>query len=53
MIKDALKYFNGETPSKSVCDINTSYLNHIIAFAAEESCVKGTIIDIEKSEQDV
>ena len=45
---DLLKYFNGEEPSKSICDINTSFMNHLIAFAAEESRLSDKVIDLEK-----
>lgn len=46
MMVDLVKYFNNETPSKSVCDIRTSYLNHLIGFAAEESRINNTIVDL-------
>lgn len=50
---ELLKYFNGEEPSKSVCDINTSYMNHLISFAAENSRVNGTVIDLEEYSQSI
>ena len=48
IIIDTLKYFGGEQPSKSVCDLRTSYLNHLICFAAEESRLGGTVVDLQK-----
>ena len=50
---DMIKYMNNEMPSKSICSIRTSYMNHLIAFAAEESRIKGTVIDLDKYEQDI
>ena len=46
IIIDALKYFNNEPTSKSICDVRTSYLNHITTFAAEESRLCGKVIDV-------
>lgn len=43
---DTIRYFNNETPSKSICDIRTSYLNHLMSFAAEESRLTDTVIDL-------
>ncbi len=45
---DLMKYFGGETPSKSVCSIRTSYLNHLIAFAAEESRLNDVVVDMDR-----
>lgn len=45
---DLMKHFNDEEPSKSICDIRTSYMNHLIAFAAEESRLNNTVIDLDK-----
>ena len=46
IVIDALKYFNNEPTSKSICDVRTSYLNHITTFAAEESRLCGKVIDV-------
>lgn len=46
-------YFNGERVSKSVCDIRTSYLNHIIAFAAEKSRLSGEVVLIDEFEREI
>ena len=45
---DTLKYFGDETPSKSVCSLRTSYLNHLISFAAEESRLTDKVIDLDE-----
>ncbi|MBE7011676.1 MAG: Gfo/Idh/MocA family oxidoreductase [Ruminococcaceae bacterium] len=45
---DIVKYFNDKAPSKSICSLRTSYLNHLICFAAEESRHNNTVIDLEK-----
>lgn len=39
--------------SKSVCDIRTSYENHIIAFAAEDSRKNGTVVNISEYEKNI
>jgi predicted dehydrogenase len=44
---DAIKYFNNETPSKSICSLRTSYLNHLICFAAEDSRLNNTVINLD------
>ena len=43
---DAVKYFSDDVPGKSICSVRTSYLNHLICFAAEESRINNTIIDL-------
>lgn len=45
---ELMKYFNDEEVSKSICSIDTSYMNHMISFAAEESRVTNTVIDLEE-----
>ncbi len=50
---DLIKFVSGEQPGKSICDIRTSYLNHLIAFAAEESRLNGTVVDFEKYEESI
>lgn len=45
---DLVKYFNDEQPSKSVCSIRTSYMNHLIGFAAEESRYNNTVVDLQE-----
>ncbi len=41
---DTIEYFSGGTPSKSICDLRDSYLNHLICFAAEESRLTDKVI---------
>ena len=48
IMQDLVKYFNDEKPSKSICGINTSFMNHLIAFAAEESRAKDIVVDLDK-----
>ncbi len=50
---DLMKHFNDETPSKSICDIHTSYMNHLISFAAEESRLTDTVIDLNKFSEEI
>jgi len=45
---DAIKYFDDENPSSSICSIRTSYISHLIAFAAEKSRITGEVVDIEE-----
>ena len=40
--------FNGEYKGFSVSTARESYLNHLICFAAEESRVSGTVVDIDE-----
>lgn len=48
---DILSLLRGETPSKSVCEVRTSYENHLIGFAAEESRLTGQVISLEEYEK--
>ena len=43
---DTLSLFRGETPSYSICDVRTSYENHITGFAAEESRLRNQVISL-------
>ena len=42
-----VKYFTGKDTGNSVSGPYRSYMNHLISFAAEQSRVNGTIIDLE------
>lgn len=44
---DTVKYFGEDIASKSICDVRMSYLSHLIAFAAEESRLTGTVVDLD------
>ncbi|MBQ4516976.1 MAG: Gfo/Idh/MocA family oxidoreductase [Clostridia bacterium] len=48
IMDDAMKYFNDEPASKGICSARTSYISHLIAFAAEESRLTGKVIDLEE-----
>jgi len=50
---DLMKHFNDEIPSKSVCDVRTFYMNHLIEFAAEESRLTDTVIDLDKFSEEI
>jgi len=47
IMEDLIKYLNGDNSSKSICDVHTSYMNHLLAFAAEEARIKNSIINID------
>lgn len=44
---DTVRYFGDGTASKSICDVRMSYISHLIAFAAEESRLTNTVIDLD------
>lgn len=46
IVIDLLHLLKGEEPSKSVCEVRTSYENHLIGFAAEESRLNRSVIDL-------
>ncbi len=50
---DTINHFSGKETSKSISDARTSYLNHIMAFAAEESRLTDTVIDIDQFEKNI
>ena len=53
IMKDVLSLLRGETPSNSVCDVRTSYENHITGFAAEESRLRNQVISLEEYEKTI
>lgn len=53
MMADLIEYFGNGVKSKSICDVRTSYENHLIAFAAEKARLSGTVIDFDKFEEEV
>ena len=48
---DLLSLLRGEAPSKSVCEVRTSYENHITGFAAEKARLSGSVVSISDYEQ--
>ena len=44
---DTVKYFGEGIATKSICNVRMSYLSHLIAFAAEQSRLTGTVIDLD------
>ena len=53
IITDLVEYFANDNRSNSICHIRTSYENHLIAFAAEESRINGTVVDLGEFEANV
>ena len=50
---DILSLLRGETPSDSICEVRTSYENHITGFAAEESRLTNKVVSIEEYEKNL
>ena len=48
---DILSLLRGEIPSDSICEVRTSYENHITGFAAEESRLTNKVVSIEEYEK--
>ena len=48
---DILSLLRGETPSNSICEVRTSYENHLIGFAAEESRLRNQVVSLEEYEK--
>ncbi len=46
IVVDFLALLRGEKPGKSLCDVAVSCDNHMIAFAAEESRLRGSVITL-------
>lgn len=53
IVVDYLRLLRGETPSNSICDIRTSYENHITGFAAEQSRLENRVVSIAEYERSV
>lgn len=51
IIEALYDYLNGEYTGCSISDIRTSVNNHLIVFAAEESRIKGSVVDFEDFEK--
>lgn len=50
---DILSLLRGETPSDSICEVRTSYENHITGFAAEESRLTNKVVSIAEYEKNI
>ena len=48
---DTLSLLRGETPSDSICEVRTSYENHITGFAAELSRLENRVVSIAEYEK--
>ncbi|MBQ7075565.1 MAG: Gfo/Idh/MocA family oxidoreductase [Clostridia bacterium] len=48
IMADLYEYIANNNPSDSISDISVSCMSHLIAFAAEEARVKGTVIDMKE-----
>jgi len=48
---DVLSLLRGETPSNSICEVRTSYENHLIGFAAEESRLHNKVVSLAEYEK--
>ncbi len=48
IMEDVVALLRGETPSNSVCEVRTSYENHVICFAAEQARLENRVIDLEE-----
>jgi len=53
IMESFLKYLRDEDPGPGVCDLRTSYENHLAAFAAEEARLTGTVISMEEFEKNL
>ena len=53
IMEDLVQYFNDEEPSNSVCSLRTSYMNHLISFAAEEARVENKIVNMKEYEKNI
>lgn len=50
---DTIKYLNDEPTSKAICGVRTSYMNHLIGFAAEEARIRKVIIDMKEYAKEI
>lgn len=50
---DTLSLLRGETPSNSICEVRTSYENHITGFAAEQSRLENRVVSIAEYEKNL
>ena len=50
---DTLSLLRGETPSNSICEVRTSYENHLTGFAAELSRLENRVVSIAEYEKNL
>ena len=50
---DTLSLLRGETPSKSICEVRTSYENHLTGFAAELARLENRVVSIADFEKNL
>lgn len=48
IMHDVIEYFGGGELSKGICTLRTSYMNHVIGFAAEEARLQEKVIDVKE-----
>lgn len=53
IMRDMIAHINGDNSLKTICDIRTSCLSHLIAFAAEKSRLTGETVDLEQFEKEL
>ena len=50
---DILSLLRGETPSNSVCEVRTSYENHLIGFAAEKARLENRVVSLKEFDESI
>ena len=50
---DLLSLLRGETPSNSICEVRTSYENHLIGFAAEKARLENRVVSMEDFDKEL
>lgn len=53
IIRSLLKWMDGDFSDKSVCTIDETYQNHLVAFAAEKSRLEGVVVNIEAYQKEL
>lgn len=53
IMQDLYEYIANNNPSDSISDISVSCMNHLICFAAEESRINNTVIDMNEYENTI